>query len=232
MRVFMRPVATFSGFDVKDKILRGLAVVLTFACSGTLLHAQARKQNESNNDKQISDFFRNGLPSGLIQFDVPNPAGSLEESTPRLAVLDGSGLRIYRSDGASRLTQEFALPNPPNGDSWDTLEEFPGRDALPGVVVWASPGVGYALGAVVCYVNGKPEVVFRGQFFDFAHITRDDIPQILVEQGLGFEGTGPAKAVIVWTWNGRRYVKVEEVPVDRLYSQDVVKAIRAARDKK
>jgi len=60
----------------------------------------------------------------------------------------------------------------------------------------------------------------------------DDIPEILVEQGVGFEASVPPKSVIVWAWNGRRYIKVEEVAIGHLYSQDVVKAIQAAQKRK
>lgn len=237
MRVFMRVLAKFIGIDVRNRILRGLVLLLTLACSGTLVHAQSRKQNESTKGKQISDIFRNGPPYGLIQFNVPNVRDSAQPPTSRLAVLDSSGLHIYKFKGTkqSELVQDFALtqPAPETGaEPWDTLEAFPSHYALPGVVLWASTDVSYSIGTVVCYVEGEPRVIFRGQYFDFAHITLDDIPEILVEQGVGFEASIPPKAVIVWTWNGRRYVKVEEVPVDRLYSQDVVKAIRAARDKK
>lgn len=237
MRVLMRVLAKFSGIDVRNRILRGLVLLLPLACSGTLAHAQSRKQNESTKGKQISDIFRDGLPSGLIQFDVPNIRDAAKPPTSRLAILDSNGLHIYKLKGSKRseLVQDFALaqPRPDTGaQPWDTLEAFPSHYALPGVVLWASTDVSYSIGTVICYVKGEPRVVFRGQYFDFAHITLDDIPEILVEQGVGFEASTPPKSVIVWTWNGRRYVKVEEVPVDRLYSQDVVKAIRAAQGKK
>ena len=182
----------------------------------------------------MSDILRNGVPRGLIEFNVPNPPGSLHLYTPRLAVVDGSGLRIYRIEGSNRseLVEEFALTQPLGAEPWDVIETFPARDALPGIVLWASTDVSYSLGTVVCYVNGRPQVVFRGQYFDFAHLYLEDIPEILVEQGVGFEASIPPKSVIVWTWNGRAYVKVEEVATDQLYSQDVVKAIRAAQKSK
>lgn len=214
-------------------------VFLIFGCLHTLVHAQSRKQDKHTpaESQRLSDLFRNGLPHGLIQFDVPNPPGSLHLYAPRLAVLDGSGLHIYRLKGPNRseLVQDFSLPQPrpdTGAEPWDTLEEFPSHYALPGVVLWASTDVSYSIGTVICYVEGKPRVVFRGQYFDFAHITLDDIPEILVEQGVGFEASVPPKSVIVWAWNGRRYIKVEEVAIGHLYSQDVVKAIQAAQKRK
>jgi hypothetical protein len=225
-----------SGISCRNGIVQTVAVFLTLGCSHALAQTESGRHRQPKQDRsqQLSDIFRNGLPHGLIQFNVLNPPGSPELYTPRLAMLDRSGLHIYKREESNRsdLIQEFFLPNRPDKEPWDTLEAFPARDELPGVVLWASAGVSYSLGTVVCYAKGKPRVVFQGQYFDFAHIALDDIPEILVEQGVGFEASSPAKSVIVWTWNGSRYVRVEEVAVDQLYSQDVVKAIRAAQKAK
>lgn len=224
------------GFDVNE-ILPCLVLFFALGCLSGSVHAEPRKQDKRPTQTrllQVADVFRGGLPQGLIQFDVPNTRDQAQTATPRLAVLDDSGLHIYKLKGSKRseLVQDFALTQPPpntGAQPWDTLEAFPSHYALPGVVLWASTDVSYSIGTVICYVEGEPQVVFRGQFFDFAHITPDDVPQILVEQGLGFEGTGTAKSVIVWAWNGRHYVKADEVPVNHLYSHDVVKAILAAQ---
>lgn len=235
----MRLLANCGEIAFKNRILQFLALLLPLGCSHALGHAGPRKQNEATQAKsqQLSEIVRNRLPHGLIEFNVPDPPGSLYEYTPRLAVLDEGGLDIYKLTGAKRseLVQDFALaqPRPDTGvEPWDTLEAFPSHYALPGVVLWASTDVSYSIGTVICYVDGKPRVVFRGQYFDFAHITLDDIPEILVEQGVGFEASIPPKSVIVWAWNGRAYVKVEEVAIDHLYSEDVVKAIHAAQKRK
>lgn len=173
---------------------------------------------------QLSEIFRQGLPYGLLRLDVPNPSGSLESSTPRLAVLDTAHrLHIFGVDG-TKLTEEFALRPGPDPLVWDTLEGFPSDD-LPGVVLWSSAEETHSEGIIICYLAGKAQIVFRGSTFFLADIDFDGIPEILEYLGSDYE----PKLVMLWTWNGHRFVKVKQIAIGDLYSKGAVAAIRAAK---
>lgn len=207
---------------------RVLPILLSLGCLQTSSQAEPRAQNKQKNTKAeyLSDLFRCGFPYGLIEFDVPNPPGSPTLSSPRVAVLDKRhGLRIFRAFGDS-LVEEFAL-RPPDPTTWNTLQEFP-SDQLPGVVLWSDAEEAHSAGIIVCYVKGKPRVIFRGGEFDLADLDGDGIPEIV--QYPEYQ-TYTAKSVTVLTWNGRTYVQVKQMPIADLYSKDVVSAIRAAKKK-
>lgn len=224
------------GFD-PNTMLRSSVLFVALGFLSGFVHAEPRKQDKRTTQTkplQLTDVFRSGLPHGLIQFDVPNTRDSAQTATPRLAVLDDSGLHIYKVEGTKKsdLKEEFAVPSRGLGaEPWDTLEAVPSRYALPGVILWASDGDSYSTGMVICYLDEKPRILFKGHDFDLVNLTLDDVPEIVVWNDY-YEVQRPAKTVVVWAWNERRYVKVEEVTVDQLYSQDVVKAIRAAQRQK
>ena len=146
-------------------------------------------------------------------------------SSPRLAVLDASGLRIFGVRDTT-LVQEFALPDP-EPVPWDTLESFPSR-GLPGIVLWASEEAAYAAGTVVCYVEGKPRVVFEGYYLDFADFDLNGIPEILTKRYASQDSMQP-ESVTVWAWNGTEYVRVVTVAPDQLWSKQVVDAVRRVK---
>ena len=180
-----------------------------------------------DNSLDLPRLFSQGLPAGMVEFDVDNPPGSSYPRSPRLAVLDKHGLRIFRAEGVS-LTREFALPDP-EGIPWDTLESFP-EGVLSGVVIWTSLGASRTGGAVICYVAGHPQVVFEGACFDFVDLVFDGIPEILSSK-CDTEMDKPTQYVTVWTWDGQRYVKVKDVAVADLYSKAIVAAVREAKSR-
>jgi hypothetical protein len=210
----------------RDVILGAIVMLLLIGCPATLLQGQSRTRNRPTPSKneQLSDIFRNGLPYGLIEFDVPNRSDAPVASSPRLAVLDQNNLlQIFKINGTT-LIQEFTL-RPPESITWHTLQWFPSYN-LAGVVLWSDAEESRSSGIIICYVSGKPRVVFRGGEFDLADLDGDGIPEVL--QYPKYDTYEP-KSVTVWTWNGRRYVSVKQMPIADLYSKDVVAAIRAAK---
>ena len=168
-----------------------------------------------------SKLLETGLPAGLVLFTISGDSS-------RLAVLTNEGLKIYRPQG-SGLVQEFSLSNP-EPIPWDSLEIFPSRSLLFGVVLYKSEEYSRSGARVICWVKGHYETVFEGSDVDFADIDLDGIPEILTEESE--QKTGPPDWVHVWAWDGSRYLEVERVRFQKLYATDVMQRIKAVRKQK
>lgn len=202
-----------------------LACLVGQAGSGFLGQESKPQATPQSKRFRLSELFSRQLPLGLTEFRVPDARSPFGESS-RLALLDTSGLHIFRAEDEG-MAEEFALPNP-EPPPWDTLEIFPSRGQLRGVVVWASEEHSYAVGTIVCYVGGKPQVVFQGRDMDFADLDWDGIPEILVGE-YSLETDAVPQFVTVWTWDGRQYVKLKRVPSAQLYSQEIAAEVRNAK---
>lgn len=182
---------------------------------------------------ELASLFSKGLPYGLYEFDVPSPPGSLTLYTTRLAVLDDDGLRIFTVED-SMLTEEFALRGP-YPTAWDRLDAFPGAtftgSSHPGVVLWKDEEVSYSGATVVCYVRGRPQVVFEGEWVDFVQLDNPEIPEIVTEEYDGYSEE-PTKFGTVWAWNGNKYVKVKRIALADLHSKDVLAEVFAVEKAK
>jgi hypothetical protein len=173
----------------------------------------------------ISELLGKGLPAGLILFDL-NQSRDKYPSDPRLALLDESGLQIYRVDDRA-LVQEFFLSHP-KPQSWNELQNFPSTSKLFGVVLWGTEEYDHAFATVVCSVMGEFKVVFEGQDVGFTDLDFDGIPEILAEEYSSQDAEEP-EHVTAWTWNGKEFVKVGRVRPSQLRSEGLIQAIRRSR---
>ena len=165
----------------------------------------------------VSRFFSEGVPASMVSIDLNIYHNGYPEK-PRLAVLRADGLHIFRIQ-RDVLIDEFSLQEPPV--PWDTMHSFPSKSKLFGVVLWASEEHAYASATVVCHVDGRFKVVFRGDDVEFADLDFDGIPEILTEEYASQDAKEPI-TVTIWTWKGKEYVKVARVPPGQLWSKQIV----------
>jgi hypothetical protein len=159
-----------------------------------------------------------GLPIGLVLFTVG-------DSSARLAVLTDEGLKIYKPQG-SRLVQEFSVSNP-EPVPWDSVEIFPSRSQLFGVVLYQSEEYSRSKARVICLIKDQYMTVFEGSDADFVDIDLDGLPEILTEERE--QQIGPPDWVHVWAWDGSRYVDAERVRFQNLYGTEVTQRLKAIR---
>ena len=160
----------------------------------------------------MSSLIAEGLPLGMVLFTVG-------DDSSRLAVLSKEGLRIFRPDEKT-LIQEFVSPNP-EPVPWDSLQTFPARMSLFGVVLFSSEDYSYSRARVICMVEGRYQTVFDGSDVNFVDVNNDGVPEILAED------SNSASRMHMWAWDGARYVDVAQVEQGRLYAPGIIEKVNA-----
>ena len=196
-------------------------------------------QSQHSLDEMERDEFPSflpvlGTPRSVVSFyldDKPH----WHPSSPRLAVLSydkaagKAKVSILKAEDGKFVT-EFALVGPGGMEDWIELESFPSA-TLPGVVIWGSVEYSRDRATIVCYVNRRFEVVFKGDDVQLMDIDSDGIPEIVT--GFGSDDVyAQSEYSQVWTWDGTKYVRVAQVRLRQLFFADVVKALQAVRKNK
>jgi hypothetical protein len=201
--------------------------------------AQQKTEHRTDYPYPRLDLPINSHPRSIVSFTLfPGENGNGSSTlTNYLAVLDESGeLLIVRPTADGKLVTEFSL-RPPEKECWLRLRSFP-SDAYPGVVVSGEYDESAEHGGpstdVVCFVNGKFRVVYRGDDADFVYVSSgfempEAIQELAVEEDDHTGNYYPTR-VRIWTWVGMQYKRVIDVPYEDRFSLRVVQAIKAVQE--
>lgn len=200
-----------------------------------------------------------GKPNGATEkeevFRIPCPDSAISLCSAQLLVLSvpvndtlrESGWRLivmYYEKGDSRarlsvfrrerekLVPELTLREEiGNGSPWDEVERFPSW-ALPGFVIWHIGESPRDQATIVCYTQGEFRVVLETGGADFVDLDGDGIPEVVAAPAPLPGREFPRDTRFIYTWNGSEFilaVKTNTSRLSRLYSPDLVKAVRRAK---
>ena len=170
----------------------------------------------------LRDLIGSTNPQSIVSIDLDlYSRGYLQK--PRIAILNPSGLHIYREVNKGAFAEEFMLKQPPI--PWGHMQSFPSTSRLFGVVLWGTEEESYSPATVVCYAGNEFRVVFRSENATFADLDFDGTPEILVSHYNSAVAKEPIK-IDIWVWNGESFVSVVTVAPSQLWSEEVVNAVR------
>jgi hypothetical protein len=145
----------------------------------------------------------------------------------------GVGLQIFKPEGTDKITTAFSIRSPET-EEWGRLESFPSGYSYPGVIIRGNYTElvehGGPLTVALCYFNGTFRVVFRGGYASFISITGGKMPEAIEYVSAEIESRTNTR-VRVWTWDGKEYRPVAEIPYKALFSAQLVPEIEAVQGK-
>ena len=208
-------------------------VALLIYCSAVICwsvqsNAQSIKTNTAAAKQgafHLQDLINSLAPQRIVSIDLDLYEKGIPEK-PRIAILNETGLHIYRDTDKDALVEEFSLNQP--SIPWGHMQSFPSTNRLFGVVLWGSEESSYNPASVICYVADRFKVLFQSSNVTFADLNFDGIPEILVSDYPSETAKEPSQ-VAVWTWNGKEYVLIGKSAPSELWSQRIVDAIRTVR---
>ncbi len=173
----------------------------------------------------------------VMSFNLRDESGK-HLYTPRLAVLSyvrPSGkeagkqrLRIFKAENG-KLVSDFSLDLVDPPFDWEEIRSFPSDDRMSGIVIWGGSEVSHNVAKVVAYVGGKFQVVFDKAYdMELIDLDFDGIPEVISGDFPTGDGGSPT-FFQVWTWAGEKYVPVAHVPIDQVFSPDVIRAVKAVK---
>jgi hypothetical protein len=210
----------------------------------TASHAQASiEELEADEVLPLSGLNTETEPLSVLSFHVntsTNPRICTE--AVRLAVLNylppgpnseaGYKLRVLRPNHGEFIT-DFSLDLNDDPDmSWEALSSFPSSGSacnFSGLLVRGGIEYSSSHGKVIAYVDGRFQVVFKiGYDMDLVDLDFDGIPEILSADFPTGDG-GSSSWFQIWTWNGGKYVKVAHVHLSKIFTPEVVKAVKQVK---
>jgi hypothetical protein len=198
---------------------------LAFAVSVWAQQPLSSRQERSFPTKtSVSSIFADGLPAGILVFDPSN--GRSGNRDLRLAVLQEPGIKVYSLDSGGALTEECSVASREPLD-WEVLRAFPTTRELVGSVLFSSDEYSYAVTTIILYEAGKCRAVFEGYDTDFVDIDFDGIPEIIGHKAYQKE----KDKLVLWTWDGTKYVEVGSFYRKDIYGESVREALTRVRKK-
>ncbi len=195
-------------------------------------------QLRSDDDEEAQQFPLLGLPiefgpQSIMSFNVRSESGRALFS-PRLAVLNfvpsarKQRIRIFKVEHG-KFVVEFSLDLDDSPVLWEKIGSFPSGDSLPGIVIWGGSEVSHNVAKVVVYVGGKFQVVFDKAYdMELVDLDFDGFPEI-ISGDVPTSDAGSPTMFQVWAWAGEKYVPVAHVPIDQVFSPDVIRAVKAVK---